>query len=137
MEKGGAKQQDKRMQGVYKRVKKTKSPAEWAGPTQNTKQTLPILFLSVTAAELIDTACCIHQLHLTGVKRMRGVGDFQFNEWVLVSVFPYNSIFGICCGFGDEGEVVGHIFEYDQAVIFGMEVLFHFPRMLKGSAKVG
>jgi hypothetical protein len=47
------------------------------------------LLFVVTGAEFIDTPCSINQFHFTGVERVRCMRNFQFNQRILIAIFPF------------------------------------------------
>jgi len=81
--------------------------------------------LPVLLTEFINTPSGIHKLRLPSVKRMAFVTDFNFDQWVLISVFPLNCFFGFGSRLAQERIVVAHVFENHQAVIVGMDAFFH------------
>ena len=51
----------------------------------------------ISVHELIHTTCGIHQFHLTGIKGMRGAGNFQFDQWIFNPIFQLYSLFRSSC----------------------------------------
>ena len=87
-----------------------------------------ILFLrslTVAAHELIDTSCSVNELALTSVERVRGARDFDFYHWVSFA-FEFYCVICLCCRLRKEHIAVGHILEYDGAIVFWMNTFFHF-----------
>ena len=87
-----------------------------------------ILFLrslTVAAHELIDTTCGVNELALTSIERVRGAGDFDFYHWVSFA-FEFYCVICLCCRLREEHIAVGHILEYDGAIVFWMNTFFHF-----------
>jgi len=78
--------------------------------------------LTVAAHELIDTTCGVNELALTSIERVRGAGNF---DWVSFA-FELYGIIGLCSRFRKEHIAVGHILEYDGAIVFWMNTFFHF-----------
>ena len=90
--------------------------------------------------ELVDTAGCIHKLHLTGEERVRGIRNFQLYQRVFVAIFPNDGILGWSAGAGDERLITGEVLEHNQTIILRMNILFHIRMLflsLNGTAKVG
>ena len=57
-----------------------------------------ILFLrslTVAAHELVYATCSIHKLALTGIERVRGARDFDFNHWVSFA-FEFYGVICLC-----------------------------------------
>ena len=81
--------------------------------------------LTVAAHELINTTCGVNELALTCVERVRGARDFDFYHWVSFA-FEFYCIIRLCCRLRKEHIAVGHILEYDGAIVFWMNTFFHF-----------
>ena len=81
--------------------------------------------LTVAAHELIDTTCGVNELALTSVERVRGARDFDFYHWVSFA-FELYGVICLCGRFRKEHIAVGHILEYDGAIVFWMNTFFHF-----------
>ena len=81
--------------------------------------------LTVAAHELINTTCGVNELALTSVERVRGARDFDFYHWVSFA-FEFYCIIRLCCRPRKEHIAVGHILEYDGAIVFWMNTFFHF-----------
>ena len=81
--------------------------------------------LTVAAHELIDTSCCVNELALTSIERVRRAGDFDFYHWVSFA-FELYGVICLCGRFRKEHIAVGHILEYDGAIVFWMNTFFHF-----------
>lgn len=61
------------------------------------------LFLGVPCCgkflvEFVNPACGVYELHFTREKRMGLAGNFQFDERILIAIFPDNRIVGGCAG---------------------------------------
>ena len=83
------------------------------------------LDLAVAVHEAIHATGGIDQLALASVERVRGVGDFDFYQWVSLT-FKFHCLIRLACGLCKEHIAVGHIFEYDGAIVFWMNTFFHF-----------
>ncbi len=57
---------------------------------------------------------------------MRGVGDLKFHYRILIAVGVDNGVLGVGATLGKNHIVVGHVFEHDESVVFGMDSFFHF-----------
>jgi len=82
-------------------------------------------FLLVTFLELVDTASRVNQHILPGKEGMRSIGNFQFDQGVLVAVFPLDGLPGLCGGLAQEGLTITHIFENNEPVTCRMDTFFH------------
>ena len=85
---------------------------------------LVVVFL-VTAHEFVHTSGGIDKFHFAGIEGVRRVGDFHFVNRICFTI-DFDGFFGVDRRTSDENVVVGHIFECDQTIIFGMYVFFHF-----------
>lgn len=83
-----------------------------------------LLKFLVLVLELIDAPCRVNELGFPGIEGMRGTGDLQLDERVLLPLHG-DGLFGFGRGFGDENILVGHVLEGYQAVILGMYILSH------------
>ena len=87
-----------------------------------------LLFLSsalgVAAHEAIHATSGVHQLVLASVERVRGVRDLDFHHGVSLT-FKFHGLIGLACGLCKEHIAVGHISEYDGAIVFGVNTFFH------------
>ena len=81
--------------------------------------------LTVAAHELIDTSCGVNELALTSIERVRGARNFDFYHWVSFA-FEFYCVICLCCRLRKEHIAVGHILEYDGAIVFWMNTFFHF-----------
>ena len=55
-----------------------------------------ILFIQVALIavhKLVHTSGSINQFHLTCIEGVRSAGDFQFDQWVINSIFQFHSLF--------------------------------------------
>ena len=77
--------------------------------------------LTVAAHELINTSCCVNELALTCVEWVRGARDFDFYHWVSFA-FELYSVICLCSRLRKEHIAVGHILEYDGAIVFWMNI---------------
>jgi hypothetical protein len=84
-----------------------------------------LLVFFVFLAELINTSCCVNQLDLTGIERMRCVRYFKFYQRILFTVFPFDGFFGCNGRPGHESVIVRDVFKNYQPVFFGMNVFSH------------
>jgi hypothetical protein len=53
------------------------------------------------------------------------MGNIQFNQRILVAIFPLNGFPGFGTRLAQEHVFVGHILENNKTVIFGMGIGFH------------
>lgn len=84
------------------------------------------LFLFLVAlAEFLDSPRRIHEHGFPGIERVGCMGNLHLYQRIFLSIFPNCSLFRGGSRAGQKRIVIGHIFEYNQAVIFGMNVLFH------------
>ena len=81
--------------------------------------------LTVAAHELINTTCGVNELALTSIERVRGAGDFDFYHWVSFA-FELYGVIRLCSRLRKEHIAVGHILEYDGAIVVWMNTFFHF-----------
>ena len=88
-----------------------------------------LLQLTVTVHEAVYATGCINQLTLARIERMRGAGDFNLDHRISFS-FKLYSLVALACGLRQEHITVGHIFEYDGAIVVGMNTFFHFNALL-------
>ena len=79
----------------------------------------------VLAHELIDATSGVDEFQLTGEVRMRGVRDFELDNRILIAIGEDDGLFGGSAALGEDHVLVGHIFEHNQTVIFGMDSFFH------------
>jgi hypothetical protein len=91
-----------------------------------------LLKFVVLLAELIDPTCGIHELGLTRIEWVRLVAHLHFDQWVFVAVFPLDGLLGVGSGLAQECIFIGHVLEYDQAVIIGVNALLHDTSELVG-----
>lgn len=82
-----------------------------------------VLFVAVL--EFIHAPGSVHKLHLTSVKWVRSVRNFQLNERVFLTILPHDGLLRLHGGAGEKAVIVGHILEHNEAVIFRMNVFFH------------
>lgn len=94
------------------------------------KKGLFSLFL-VTLVKFVDTACSIHQYILTGIERMRSVGDLKLYQGILVTIFPLHRFAGRRSGTAQEAMPVRHILKHYESIIFRMNSLFHINKLKK------
>src|SRR5690606_5500709 len=80
--------------------------------------------LGVAALELVDAAAGVHHLVLAGIERVRGRGDLDLDQRVLVAVLPLDRLLAGDRRAGEELEVGSHVLEHDFAV-FGVDVGLH------------
>lgn len=105
-----------------------------AGPIKIFGRGLFSVFL-VTFVEFVDTTCSIHQYVLTGIERVRSIGDLKFNHWILVPVFPGDGFAGRSGGFAQEAIPIGHVFKHYESIIFRMNSLFHINKLINTERK--
>lgn len=89
-----------------------------------------LCLLFVTFLELVDPSCGIHQYILARKERMRGVGNFQFDQRIFLTVFPFDIFAGLGGGTADKAGAIAHILEDDKTIIRGVEAFFHFFSVL-------
>jgi len=93
---------------------------------KNVYAEIKLLFLLfVTFFEFVNPSCCIYQYFLAGKERMRGIGNLQFDQGILVPIFPFGSFLGSCSRAAQEAVPVTHVFKNYEPIIFGMKPLFH------------
>ena len=82
-------------------------------------------------AEFFDSAHRVNELLFSGVEWVRGAGNINEVNVVLVAVFPLNC-FGCANGrLGKYGKIRGLVFEDDRAIFFRVRVVFHhLPQFL-------
>ena len=80
--------------------------------------------LGVATLELVDPTAGIHNLVLTGVKRVRLAGNIHFHQWVFVTIFPLDGFFGVYGGAGQESEIAGYVLKYHFTIV-GMNAGLH------------
>src|SRR5690606_14887887 len=80
--------------------------------------------LGVALLELVDAAAGVHDLVLAGVERVRGRGDVDLDQRVLVAVLPLHRLLAGEGRTGQEPEVRSHVLEHDWMVI-GMDIGLH------------
>ena len=90
--------------------------------------------LAVTLAELVDLPRGLQDMLFAGVKRMRIARDLEFDERVLVTVFPLDGVTRGHGGARQDREIRRDILEHDFSVL-GVYILFHFSdaAALKGA----
>jgi hypothetical protein len=82
-------------------------------------------FLLVTSLELVDTAGRVNQYILPGEERMRSVGNFQFDQGVIVAVFPFDGLPALSRRFAQKRFAITHVFKNNEPVTLGVDILFH------------
>lgn len=75
--------------------------------------------------ELVNSAGCIHILHLTGIKRVRVRRYLQFDQGIFLTIFPFNCFACFYTRPGKKSIVAGKVFKDYHSVIIGMNILFH------------
>jgi hypothetical protein len=81
--------------------------------------------LFVTFLELVDPSGRIYQDILTGKERVRGIGDFQFDQGVFVPIFPLGCFPGLSRGAAKKGVSITHILENNEPIVCRVETFFH------------
>ncbi len=81
--------------------------------------------LFVPVLEAIDATGRIDQVHLSGIERVRSIGDLNLHQRILIAVLPLDGLVRRGGGTGDERIPIGHILKNDVAVLFRMDPLFH------------
>ena len=89
----------------------------------------------VSVSELVNTASRIYQLHFSSIKRMRSVRNFQFDQWVFVTIFPFNGFLSSSTGFSKKRVIIRHVLEHNVSVIFWVNSLFHFNSIFRMERK--
>lgn len=91
---------------------------------------------AVALTELVDLFCGLQDVLLAGVKWMRLAGNFEFQQWIFVTVFPFD---GFARGYGrtcQYCEFRRDILKYDVSIL-GVNILFHSVvwgvKVLKGA----
>ena len=82
------------------------------------------IFLAVASTKLIDLFSGLQDVLFAGVKRMRLAGNFELQQRIFVTVFPFNSFPCRYGGAGQNCEIRRDILKYDVS-IFGVNILFH------------
>src|SRR5690606_2424524 len=75
--------------------------------------------------EFVHTSSGIDQHHLTRVEGMGCAADIELDQGVLVTVLPHHGILGVRTALAEEHVVIAHVLEDDDAVVLGMDALFH------------
>ena len=84
-----------------------------------------LLQLTVAVHEAVYATCSVDQLVLTRIERVRSARDFDLYHWISLA-FKLYCIICLSCRLCKEHIAVGHIFEYDGAIVFWVNTLFHF-----------
>src|SRR5205085_8795383 len=85
----------------------------------------------VLLLELLDAAGRVHELHLAGEERVRGAGDVQRDQRVLLAVLPDGGLVRLGAGARQEREVGRRVLE-DHGPVVGVDALLHVkPRRSK------
>ena len=88
--------------------------------------TFPLLLdLAVATHEAVDATSGVDKFVLAGVERMRGVGNLDLYHGISLT-FKFHCLISLACGLCKEHIAVGHILEYDGAIVFWMNTFFHF-----------
>ena len=82
------------------------------------------LAVAVARHELVDAAGGVHQLRLTGIERVRSVGDLQLDQGVGFALH-LDGVFGSCRRTAEELRTIRHIFENYYAVVIRMNSTLH------------
>ena len=77
-----------------------------------------LLQFAVAAHEAVHTTSRVDELALARVERMRRAGDFYLYHWVSLT-FKFHCLCCLAGGLCKEHIAVGHILEYDGAIVFG------------------
>ena len=92
--------------------------------------------LTVTLTELVDLFCGLQDVLFTGVEGVRLTRNLEFEQWVLITVFPGDGLSGRHGGFCQDRKIGRDILEHNVSVIW-VNVLFHdatsMGRALKGA----
>src|SRR5574344_1929648 len=88
--------------------------------------------LTVAVHELINTTCRVNQFALTCIEWVRCTRDFDFYHWVSFT-FKFHCLCCFAGGLCKEHITVGHILEYDGAIVFWMNTFFLFFTLLLSS----
>ncbi len=89
-------------------------------PTQG----LLAIAIAVARHELVDTTGGIHELRLTGIERVRSIGDLELDERILNTI-DGDAVLSSSSRAAEELSTVRHIFENYYAVVIGMNSTFH------------
>ena len=84
-----------------------------------------LLQLTVAIHEAVYATSRIYQLALARIEGVGSAGDFDFYHWVSLA-FKLHRIVSFAGGPCKEHIAVGHILEYDGAIVFRMDTFFHF-----------
>ena len=82
-------------------------------------------FPAETLLELLDPACGIDVSLLTGIERMRSTRDVEFEERVLVAIFPLNRLGRAYGRASQEGKIRVTVLKNNRTVVIRVNVLFH------------
>lgn len=88
------------------------------------------LAVAVARHELVHTAGGVHQLRLTGIERVRSVGDLQLNQRIGFA-FHLDGVLRSSSRAAEELSTIGHIFENYYAIVIRMNSLFHCKMLIK------
>ena len=83
-----------------------------------------LLNLTVSAHEAVNATCRVNKRTLTRIEGVRGVRDFYFYQWVSFA-FKFHRLVCFASGLRKEHIAVGHILEYDGAIVVGVNTFFH------------
>ena len=86
--------------------------------------------VAVARHELVDAAGGVHQLRLTGIERVRSVGDLQLDEGIGFALH-LDGVLRSGRRTAEELSTIRHIFENYYAVVIRMNSLFHFTMLFK------
>src|SRR5699024_2208884 len=82
------------------------------------------LHLGVTLTELLNPACGVKNLLLTGVERVRGRGDVDVDHGVGVAILPFDGVRRRDGGLRENREIRRDVTEHNRLVL-RMNVLLH------------
>ena len=85
------------------------------------------LAVAVARHELVDAAGGVHQLRLTGIERVRSVGDLQLDEGIGFA-FHLDGVLRSGRRTAEELSTIRHIFENYYAVVIRMNSLLHIKK---------
>ena len=83
-----------------------------------------LLFLGITAAELLHTASRVDEHVLAGVEGVRSAAHFDFHQRIRFAVFHRDGVGRLHRGTGDELKIRGSVLKHDF-LILGVGLFFH------------
>lgn len=112
-------------------VSAKKIPQHWdvEGYTELRKEWLG--FFCVALVELVDAASGIHTNVFTGVKRVAGVRNLQFDQRIFVAIFEFNGFAAAGGAAAQKRIAITHVLKYHKTVLLRMDIFFHVLSVLR------